>query len=101
VRFLSFVSGVLTRFHSRYPGSTHASQSYKIFAVAPALTLVDTLGACRRLITSIAGAEHYTVKGLHALLGWEHSELRVVPEYIALIGEAHESIKDPKETPES
>jgi hypothetical protein len=63
--------------------------------------LVDTLGACRRLIPSITGAEHYTVKGLHALLGWEHSELRVVPEYIALIGEAPESIKDPKETPKS
>ncbi|KAJ7336968.1 hypothetical protein DFH08DRAFT_925527 [Mycena albidolilacea] len=86
-----------------YPGSTHASQSYKIFAVALVfLTLIDTLGALRRVVTYIRGAKQYTLKGIvRALWGREDCELGVRPEYIALISEAPESIDNPKESRQS
>ncbi|KAJ7851271.1 hypothetical protein B0H14DRAFT_3866382 [Mycena olivaceomarginata] len=85
-----------------YPGSTHASQSYKIFAVALVLTLIDTLGALRRVVTYLRGEKQYTLKGIvRALWGREDCELRVRPEYIALISEAPESIDNPIENCQS
>lgn len=100
--FYLFFREVLTIFHARYPVSTYGSQSYKVFAVPLALTLIDTLGVLRRLLTFICNPKHYTLKGVvRALWGRENCELGVGPEYIALISEAPESTESPKQNRQS
>ncbi|KAF7352907.1 putative membrane protein C3B8.06 [Mycena venus] len=82
-----------------YLGEKHSQHGYAVLVVALALTLIDTLGALRRLVTFFCSAKHYTFKGIaQALLGHEDSVKRSGPEYIGLITEEPDSFGGEKES---